>query len=87
MTFAWHDILGTIGVAVIVLAYILLQTERLRSEQLAYSMMNAVGAALILISLYYDFNFPSFVVEAFWLVISLYGIGKYLGRKHPDASA
>jgi len=71
------DILGTVGVGVIVLTYILLQVGRLRSEQLAYSLMNAVGAALILISLYYSFNFPSFVVEFFWLIISLFGIGKY----------
>lgn len=77
MTYAWYDILGTLGVAVIILAYILLQIGRLRSDQLAYSLMNAVGATLILISLYYDFNFPSFVVEFFWLIISLFGIGKY----------
>ena len=81
MNYAWHDILGTLGVGVIILAYILLQIGRLRSEQLAYSLMNAIGAALILISLYYSFNFPSFVVEFFWLLISLFGIGKYLVRK------
>jgi hypothetical membrane protein len=49
---SWYDILGTVGVAVIIIAYVLLQTERLRSEQLMYSLLNAVGAALILISLY-----------------------------------
>jgi drug/metabolite transporter (DMT)-like permease len=74
---SWYDILGTIGVAVIILAYVLLQIERLRSDELLYSLLNAVGAMLILFTLYYDFNFPSFVVEFFWLVISLFGIGKY----------
>ena len=78
---SWYDILGTVGVAIIILTYVLLQIERLRSDQLAYSLLNAVGAALILISLYYAFNFPSFVVEFFWLVISLFGIGKYLVRR------
>ncbi len=82
MSFAWYDIVGTLGVAIIILAYILLQTERLRSGRLAYSLLNAVGAVLILISLYYTFNFPSFVVEFFWLVISLFGIGKYFSRKN-----
>ncbi len=81
MSYAWYDILGTLGVAIIILAYVLLQIGRLRSEQLAYSLMNAVGATLILISLYYDFNFPSFVVEFFWLIISLFGIGKYLLKR------
>jgi hypothetical protein len=82
MIYAWYDILGTLGVALIILTYILLQLGRLRSEQLAYSLFNALGAALILVSLYFSFNFPSFVVEFFWLLISLFGIGKYLRRKH-----
>ena len=81
MSYAWYDILGTLGVAIIILTYVLLQLGRLRSEQLAYSLLNAVGASLILVSLFYSFNFPSFIVEFFWLLISLFGIGKYLFRK------
>ncbi len=81
MSFAWYDILGTLGVAIIIVTYVLLQTERLRSDRLAYSLLNAIGAMLILISLYFSFNFPSFIVEFFWLVISLFGIGKYLLRR------
>jgi hypothetical protein len=78
----WYDILGTIGVGVIILAYVLLQIERIRSEQVIYSVLNAIGALLILISLCYSFNFPSFVVEFFWLLISLFGIGKYYRQGH-----
>jgi hypothetical protein len=81
MNYSWHDIVGTIGVGMIVFTYVLLQLERLRSTQLAYSVLNAVGAFLILVSLYYSFNFPSFVVEFFWLLISLFGIGKYFLRR------
>ena len=77
----WYDILGTLGVAVIIITYVLLQIERVRSDQLSYSVLNAVGASLILISLYFDFNLPSVVVEFFWLLISLFGIGKYLLRQ------
>ena len=73
----WYDILGTLGVAVIILTYAFLQVGRIRSEQVAYSLLNAVGASLILVSLYFDFNFPSVVVEFFWLLISLFGIGKH----------
>ena len=81
MTYAWYDILGTVGVAIIILTYVLLQIGRVQSEQLLYSLLNAMGATLILISLYHDFNFPSFVVEFFWLLISLFGIGKYLSQR------
>ena len=76
MTLAWYDILGTLGVGVIVVTYLLLQLGRIKSEQLLYSALNGLGAALILISLYYDFNLPSVIVEAFWLVISIFGIFK-----------
>ena len=80
MSFAWYDILGTLGVATIVLTYILLQIERLRSDQLAYSVLNGMGAALILVSLYYDYNLPSVIVESFWLAISVFGILKYFRK-------
>ena len=78
---SWFDILGALGVALIIITYVLLQTERVRSEQLLYSVLNAIGATLILISLYFSFNLSAFLVEFFWLLISLFGIGKYLLRK------
>jgi hypothetical protein len=81
MKFLWYDILGSLGVAIIILTYVLLQIERVRSDQLIYSLLNAIGAALILVSLYFDYNFPSVVVEFFWLLISLFGIGKYFLRQ------
>lgn len=82
MGFTWYDILGTIGVAIIILTYVLLQIERVRSDQLIYSLLNAIGALLILLSLYFNFNLPAFFVEFFWLLISLFGIGKYLVRRN-----
>ena len=82
MSYAWYDIVGTVGVGLIILTYILLQIERIRSDQIIYSLLNGLGAALILVSLYYSFNFPSFIVEFFWLLISLFGIGKYLFRRN-----
>lgn len=81
MSYAWYDIIGTVGVAAIIFTYVLLQLGRVKSEQLVYSILNAVGASLILVSLYFSFNFPAFIVEFFWLLISLFGIGKYFTRK------
>ena len=81
MNFAWYNILGTAGVATIVITYVLLQTERLRSGSLNYSLFNGIGALLILVSLYFEYNFPSFVVEFFWLLISLFGITRYFTKR------
>lgn len=81
MNFAWYNLLGTVGVATIVITYVLLQFERIRSDSILYSVMNAAGALLILISLYFEFNFSAFMVEFFWLLISLFGVGKFLMRR------
>ena len=81
MTYAWYDILGTLGVALILVAYVLLQVGKLRSDHPAFSLMNAVGAAMILVSLCFDFNFSSFLMEFFWLVVSLFGVGKYFWQR------
>lgn len=81
MQYAWYDLTGTIGVAVIIFTYVLLQTSRIKSESLAYSVLNAAGASLIIVSLLYNFNFSAFIVEFFWVLISLYGIAKYFFKK------
>lgn len=77
----WHDIIGTAGAAMILVSYFLLQMERLSGTDLAYSVINGLGAALILISLSVEFNLSAFIVEAFWLAISLLGIVRYFHGK------
>lgn len=71
---AYHDLIGSAGVAFIVGMYLLLQSGRIQASNPHYSLWNAVGAALILVSLYFEFNFSALLIEAFWLAISLYGL-------------
>lgn len=81
MTYTLYDFVGSLGVGIIILTYILLQSGKIKSENLFYSILNAAGASLIIISLIKDFNFPSFIVEFFWVLISIYGIVKYLLKR------
>lgn len=81
MNYAWYDVVGSIGVLTIITTYVLLQTERLKSESLTYSLLNGSGAALIAFSLLYSFNFSAFVVELLWMLISIYGIIRYFLKK------
>ena len=78
-----YDVLGTIGVAIIIGSYFALQTDRLNPRGLLYSTLNAAGAALILLSLVHDFNWAAFLVEAFWLLISLFGMARRLTAPPP----
>ncbi|MEP6922932.1 MAG: hypothetical protein ABI954_00590 [Pyrinomonadaceae bacterium] len=81
MHYAWYDFVGIIGTALIIVTYVLLQIEKIRSESLLYSLLNAGGAGLIIVSLIFNFNLSAFIVEFFWLLISLFGIGKSLLKK------
>lgn len=81
MQFTFYDLIGSVGVGIIVLTYVLLQTEKIKSESLSYSVLNGLGAGLIVLSLIFDFNFSAFIVESLWVLISLYGIGKYFVKK------
>ncbi len=81
MQYAWYDFAGIVGTTLIIGTYILLQIERIRSESLLYSLLNALGASLIVVSLIFNFNLSAFIVEFFWLLISLFGICKSLLRK------
>lgn len=74
----WFDVAGFIGVLLIVAAYLLLQVDKLPSSSPSYSVLNAAGALLIILSLTLKFNLSAFIVEVFWLLISLFGLTKSL---------
>ena len=80
MDIAWHDAVGTLGVLFIVIAYGGLQFSLMRAESLVYSAINGLGAALILVSLIVEFNFAAFLMEAVWLILSIYGVTKVMRR-------
>ena len=81
MTIHFHDLVGLIGIAMIVGTYLLLQTGRMRSEQLAYSVLNALGALCVLFSIFFAFNLSAFIIESFWVLISAIGIVRYFASK------
>lgn len=74
MNIEWHDAVGSLGVAVIIAVYFLLQLGRMNVQQLAFSLLNCIGASLILVSLVFEFNLAAFTIEAFWVLISLFGV-------------
>jgi hypothetical protein len=77
MKYGLTDFLGNIGVVLIIIDYLLLQLNRISSNSLSYSLLNAVGASLIIISLIFNFNLSAFIMEATWVLISLFGLYRY----------
>ena len=75
------DVVGMIGTCMVVLAYYLLQLETADPKGLSYNLLNLVGAVLLFISLCFNFNLASFVIELFWIGASIIGLWKYFQRQ------
>ena len=80
MNYGFLDFVGNLGVLTLVVAYLLLQLNRL-SNGLLYSVLNAAGAGLIVISLLGNYNLSAFIIEVFWVLISFFGIYRNLKTK------
>ena len=82
MDYAWYDFVGNLGVAAIILTYLGIQLDWMSAKEMPYLWLNLVGAIFILISLIYSFNLSSFVIEIFWIAITVIGIiRRFLQRK------
>ena len=80
MNYGLLDFVGNIGVLLLMIAYLLLQLNKL-SNGLVYSIVNALGEALIVASLLNNFNLSAFIIEVFWILISFVGIVRHLRSK------
>jgi hypothetical protein len=81
MSYGPLDFIGNVGVIILMITYLMLQLNKLSSDALAYSVLNAVGASLIVVSLIYDFNLSALLMEVFWVLISFVGIYRYFRLK------
>jgi len=81
MNYGFFDFIGNIGVALIIVSYLLLQLNKIDSKNIFYSLANGIGALFVIVSLTDSFNLSAFVIETFWLAISLVGVFKALKTK------
>ncbi|MBH0056784.1 hypothetical protein I6F65_07405 [Pseudoalteromonas sp. SWXJZ94C] len=81
------DIIGMAGTFLVVGSFFLLQLGKTSPTSLMYNIMNLTGAILLLISLCYNFNLASFVIEIFWIAASLIGLYKYAKNKSTLAAS
>ena len=62
------------GMLCVVLAFYKTVHGTWASQSLRYNLVNLAGAICLIISLSIHFNLGSFVIEIFWIMISLKGI-------------
>ena len=69
-----YDLLGVIGSLIIIAAYFATQRGWVEASDWRFPLANLIGALLILLSLMVAWNLAAFVMEIFWLAISIYGL-------------
>lgn len=84
VSLGWHDLIGFVGVVFLLGAYGALQLGRMSADAPLYSILNGVAAVLILFSLFFTFNAASFVIELFWLAISMAGLWRALRKRRAE---
>ena len=77
----WHDAVGLVGVAMMLVAYGLTIAGRLDVKGWPALAANLLGACLVLVSLTYDFNLSAAVIEAAWALIALVGLVRLAVRR------
>lgn len=71
---------GVVGAILVIAVYFATQQRWLSAEDWRFPFANLVGAGFILVSLMADWNLAAFVMEVFWVLISLYGLAQSLRR-------
>jgi hypothetical protein len=74
MPIALYDLAGLVGAVIIMAAYFANQQRWLPSDDWRFPAANLVGSSLILVSLWFDWNLPSFVIELAWALVSILGV-------------
>ncbi|MES2810845.1 MAG: hypothetical protein V4670_00105 [Bacteroidota bacterium] len=74
----YNDIIGTIGVAIVLLAYFLSILKLISPSSSIYYFMNFAGAALACYASFLIQYFPFIILEGIWSAISLIALMKNL---------
>jgi preprotein translocase subunit SecG len=77
-----YSFIASIGLAVILVLFYLLQTKKIDSDSFVYSIGNALGAFLMLLGQFRTLHITSLLLELIWIAISLYGLS--INRNNRD---
>ena len=84
LIFEWHQVAGVAGTLLYIGSYFLMQLGKVSVPGYTYSVMNVAAASLVGISLLYEFNLASALIQISWILISVVGIFRLsLGYHNP----
>jgi hypothetical protein len=70
------NIINSLGVSLILLAFILLTLGKVKQQQKIYNLLNLLGAGLACYGAILIDAIPFVILEAIWCVVAIYGLVK-----------
>ncbi|HEX7846558.1 MAG TPA: hypothetical protein VF476_12225 [Chitinophagaceae bacterium] len=77
----YNDIIGTIGVGLILMAFFLNTIKMIPQEGMLYFVLNIIGAALACYASFLINYWPFVILEGTWTLVSIYGLMKNMRIK------
>ena len=79
------DVLGWVGTVIYLIAYYLVSAKKVESDSLHYQGMNIVAGILLVINTFYWRSFPSLGLNAAWIGIGVFTLGrKWMLKQNAD---
>jgi len=78
MEFNTNDYIGFTGVFILLIAFLLNLTGKISKDELAYPLMNILGAGLACLASYLIHYLPFVLLEGTWALVSLFALLKFL---------
>ncbi len=79
------DWIGSIGVAILLIAFVLILINKISKNGMTYLVMNFVGSGLAGVASYLIDYTPFIILEAAWMLASLFGMWQNYNLKKTEA--
>lgn len=77
----YNDLMGTIGVGLILFAYFLSTSRLLNADSKMFYLLNIIGSLLACYASYLIMYLPFIILEGTWALVSIYGLMKTMKIK------
>ena len=78
---SWSDIIGSFGVTLLLIAFLLNLGSRISKDGLTYILLNLVGAGLAMLASWLIHYIPFVVLEGTWTLVSLVAFFNYFRKR------
>ena len=75
------DIIATVGVSILLLAFFLQSLKVIKTESVSYSLLNLIGAAIAGYASWLISFYPFVILETVWCAVALYILGKLYTKR------